>query len=208
MAIIHRATITPSKLETIDAWLRAQPWFIGDADAPLVQRAAYRFDDPDGEVGIETLLVSAGDGPLLQVPVTYRGVPDPDARSWLIGTMTHSVLGERWVYDAAGDPVAVRAFAAAVLGGGTQADLMVQEDGGPVRREPTATARGTGTDDEAVDVPTQISVISDDAATVVTTPGFTLTIVRRPGAAAAGDGPALLGSWGDTADAVLATATA
>jgi hypothetical protein len=37
--------------------------------------SAYRFDDPAGEVGIETLLVRRGAGPVLQVPLTYRGAP-------------------------------------------------------------------------------------------------------------------------------------
>ncbi|MEE3920756.1 hypothetical protein V2I01_28660 [Micromonospora sp. BRA006-A] len=38
-------------------------WFAGEAGAPVSRVAAYRFDDPAGEVGIETLLVA---------PVTAR----------------------------------------------------------------------------------------------------------------------------------------
>ena len=33
---------------------------------------AFRFVDPNGKVGIETLLVRETDGALLQFPVTYR----------------------------------------------------------------------------------------------------------------------------------------
>ena len=39
------------------------------------------------------------------MPVTYRDAPLPGADAWLIGTMDHSVLGKRWVYDGVGDPV-------------------------------------------------------------------------------------------------------
>lgn len=107
MAILHHATLVPSKLELLEAWLPAQPWFPGTDAAGLERVAAFRFDDPAGEVGIETLLVRTPDGPLLQVPLTYRGAPLDDAAAYLVGTMEHSALGPRWVYDAVGDPVYV-----------------------------------------------------------------------------------------------------
>src|ERR1700710_2202585 len=99
MALLHRATLQPSKLELLQDWAPTQPWFDGDRSAELVTVAAYRFDDPEGEVGIETLLVRAGDGPVLQVPLTYRAAPLDGGDAWLIGTMQHSVLGQRWTYD-------------------------------------------------------------------------------------------------------------
>jgi hypothetical protein len=40
----------------------------------LERVGAYRFDDPVGEVGIETHLVRAGER-LLHVPLTYRANP-------------------------------------------------------------------------------------------------------------------------------------
>lgn len=50
----------PSKLELLAGWLPNQPWL--DRDAGDLRRvAAYRFVDPDGEVGTETLLVASGD---------------------------------------------------------------------------------------------------------------------------------------------------
>ena len=72
MALLHAASIRPTKIEMLRAWAPTQPWFTGD-DEGLEQIGAYRFDDPDGEVGIETFLVRSGDGPVLQIPVTYRG---------------------------------------------------------------------------------------------------------------------------------------
>ena len=67
MALLHRATLRPTKLELLTAWLPDRPWYRGAGDP--VRVTGFRFDDPDGEVGIETLLVRAGNGPLLQVPV-------------------------------------------------------------------------------------------------------------------------------------------
>ena len=67
-----------------------------------------RVDDPAGQVGVETILVvdEAGAAPVVyQVPLTYRAAPLDGAQSALVGTMEHSVLGRRWVYDGPHDPV-------------------------------------------------------------------------------------------------------
>ena len=56
MAIIHQATLSPSKRELIEKYLPVQPWFTKDGSAPPELLGAYRFDDPDGEVGLETHL--------------------------------------------------------------------------------------------------------------------------------------------------------
>ncbi len=101
MAIIHKATLSPSKLELIADYLPKQPWFIQDGSPELI--GAYRFDDPAGEVGLETHVVTAGER-VYQVPLSYRGYALAGAEEWLIGTMDHSVLGKRWVYDACADP--------------------------------------------------------------------------------------------------------
>ena len=63
---------------------------------------SYRFDDPNGSVGMETHLVDAG-GTLMQVPVTYRDEPLDGAADALVTEMQHSVLGTRWVYDGLRD---------------------------------------------------------------------------------------------------------
>src|SRR4249920_3105489 len=70
MAIVHRATITPTKSELIPDWAPSQPWG-PPADVPLEVIGAFRFDDPDGRVGMETHLVKYGTT-LLQIPLTYR----------------------------------------------------------------------------------------------------------------------------------------
>lgn len=146
MALIHKATIRPTKLELLDAWAPTQPWFEGAPGAGLTLVASFRCDDPDGEVGIETLFVRASDGPLLQVPLTYRGAPLEGGDAWLITTMEHSVLGRRWVYDAEGDPVYRAALATTVFTGGREADQYVEADGATVMRESTATVVGSGSD--------------------------------------------------------------
>lgn len=134
MAIIHRATITPTKGELLDAWLDGQPWC---PDGAVEMLGSYRFDDPAGQVGVEGLLARRG-GLLLHVPLTYRGPPLDGAESSLISTMQHSALGERWVYDATGDQVAVHCFVRALRGEQEQAGMELW-DGDTLlgRREPT-----------------------------------------------------------------------
>lgn len=117
MAIVHRATVTPSKIELVTAWLDRQAW--GGA-GEVEKIGGYRFDDPDGEVGVEALLVRRGPY-VLHVPLTYRAAPLADAETHLVGTMEHSVLGRRWIYAAAGDPVALACFAEALAGSRDQA---------------------------------------------------------------------------------------
>lgn len=142
MAIIHQATLTPSKSEVVAAWLPSQPWFDGTA-ADVRPVGAYRFDDPEGEVGIESHLMDA-DGQLVHVPLTYRSAPLPGAEAFLVGTMEHSVLGTRWVYDAVGDPVYRAELRRVVREADTQVRMFVETPDGPVEREPTATVRGSG----------------------------------------------------------------
>ncbi|MDQ1651477.1 MAG: hypothetical protein QOI35_677, partial [Cryptosporangiaceae bacterium] len=102
MAVLHRAELKPTKLELLAAWLPGRRWFDGPA-AAIERVSSFRFDDPAGAVGIETILVRAGDRPVYQVPLTYRDAPLAGADRWLLGTTDHSVLGQRWVYDGCGD---------------------------------------------------------------------------------------------------------
>ena len=115
MALFHRATITPTKAELIADWAPTQPWGPA-ADVPIEVIGSYRFDDPDGRVGMETHLVTAG-GTLLQVPLTYRDEPLDGADDALIAEMQHSVLGTRWVYDGLRDPRLVVMLAAVAMTG-------------------------------------------------------------------------------------------
>lgn len=114
------ATLSPTKLELLTAWLPGQPWFAGNAaDARIV--GAYRFVDPDGEVGIETQLVRVGDT-TYHVPLTYRSAPLEGGAEFLVGTMDHSLLGTRWVYDATGDPVYTVELVRVIREADTEAD--------------------------------------------------------------------------------------
>jgi maltokinase-like protein len=107
MAIVHNTTMNPGKLELLAAWLPAQPWFPdGGREPELTKVGGFRLDDPQGEVGIEFMLVA--DGPAVyQVPMTYHGRELPGAEGRLIGTSEHGVLGRRWIYDGIRDPVLV-----------------------------------------------------------------------------------------------------
>ncbi|GAB1510416.1 CG0192-related protein [Actinophytocola sp. KF-1] len=203
MALIHRATLTPTKLELLAARLPGLPWFPapgGDLD----RVAGYRFDDPAGAVGIETMLVRAGDGPVHQVPLTYRAAPLAGADAWLLGTAEHSVLGTRWVYDAVGDPVYAAALAHAVLTGAGQAEE-VFEDG--ERRAPTMAIAGAG-GAAAPAVGAVVRVTGDDPVVIVTDT-VELTLARRLDADVALPGTVLTGTWpGQDTPVPLASALA
>lgn len=120
MGIIHKgASIVPSKLELVTAWITAQRWYAGKGHVPVLHRVGgFRFEDPEGEVGVETLLLAdtAATPPVVyQVPLTYRGAPLDGAEQALLGTMEHGVLGTRWVYDGPHDPVYVRTLVDTIL---------------------------------------------------------------------------------------------
>ncbi|MGC4151550.1 MAG: hypothetical protein QM628_00535 [Propionicimonas sp.] len=134
IAKIEHATLSPSKLDLLRGWLAEQPWFEGDPD-DLERVGSFRFVDPDGEVGIETLLLSSG-GTTYQVPVTYRSEELPEGQFGFIGNLEHSTLGTRWVYDAVADPVYVVELLRVIHEGDTEADLS--------RGEKTATVQGSG----------------------------------------------------------------
>jgi len=181
MALLYRAELRPTKLELLESWAPIQPWFVGDASAGLISVASFRFDDPEGEVGIETLLVRAGDGPVLQVPLTYRGAPLPGGDDLLIGTLQHSVLGQRWVYDAVGDPAYVVAAATAALTGGVQAEQFIENDGELVVREPTTFVIGSGRHGVRVPPTPPMDTIStryELGATILETKHLRLVVAR------------------------------
>lgn len=196
MALIHRATLRPSKLELLAAWLPDRPWATGTGE--LRPAGAYRFDDPAGEVGLEAHLLEAGGGMVLHVPLTYRDAPLPGAEHALVGTAEHSVLGTRWVYDGCADPV----WVATVLAGAAQAEELVDADGDLVPREPTARVTNAGGPPLPDDAP--LTSHDDGPATVVRAGGVELVVVRVVGAEPAGD-PVLTGTWATGGPATLAT---
>lgn len=200
MALLHHATMDPGKLDLLEAWLPSRPWAAG---GPFERLDAYRFDDPDGEVGLEAMLLRAGDGAVLHVPLTYRGQPLPGAEEHLIGTTEHSVLGTRWVYDGCADPVWVTAALTAILTGGTEAEQYFEVDGRREVREPTAMVRGSG--GPGPEVPTATAAPPRDAGpvTVVRAGDLELVVVRVVGAGVTA-GHTLTGRWAGQDAALLA----
>ena len=199
MALLYpQADLRPTKLELLAPWLPGRSWYRGPAAPALTRVAGYRFDDPAGEVGIETLLVRAEDGPVYQVPLTYRGAPLDGAEAWLVGTSDHSVLGPRWIYDACGDPVYAGALASAMATGAAGAEEYAEIDGRQVRREPSMTVRGSGASGAPVPAVTTIVRVQDGDPTVIVTDAVELAVRRvLDGAGDAGrPGPAVLtGTW-------------
>ncbi|MBC9712661.1 1,4-alpha-glucan branching protein [Streptomyces sp. TRM66268-LWL] len=116
MAEIHHTTLKPTKLELLTEWLPGRPWYRGGPEAPLLAKAGgFRLDDPEGEVGIEFMVVNDAEASYL-VPMAYRGAPLQGADEALIGTTEHGVLGKRWVYDGCHDPVLVAELASLIDG--------------------------------------------------------------------------------------------
>lgn len=146
MAILHKATLVPSKAEIVAGWLPQQPWYDGADPAEPRPLASYRFDDPAGEVGIETMLLETGDdGVAWQVPLTYRAEALDGGGAHLIGTLEHSVLGTRYVYDALGDPVYLAVLRSVIEQQGSEADLERSLDDGTTEQvAKTLLVRGTG----------------------------------------------------------------
>ena len=205
MALLHRATVSPSKLELLTDWLPGRSWF--PAGLPLERVGSFRFDDPAGQVGVETLLVAAGDGTLLQVPLTYRNAPVDGLERHLVGTAEHSVLGRRWVYDGCADPVWAATLATAVLTGGTQAEELVDTgDGAPAPRDPDVTVRGSGSAGAPV---AEVGVpAADDQGpiTVVRVAGWELVLARVVGTELTA-AHTLTGWWAGGGPVVLAGVT-
>lgn len=212
MALLHRAELRPSKLELLVPWLPGRSWFAGEAGAEVTRVAAYRFDDPAGEVGVETLLVRAGDGPVLQVPLTYRGAPLAGADDFFVGLVEHSVLGRRWVYDACGDPVYPPLLAAAVLADAGQAEEYFEVDGKREMRPASMTLTGSRTGRPVPTGPASAGSVSagsvstgsgDGGVTVVRVGDVELAVVRRPVPAEVPGSGGLTGSWPGQDEPVL-----
>jgi hypothetical protein len=123
VAVIHKTTMTPGKLELLTAWLPAQPWYAAAGDKPeLAKAGGFRLDDPAGEVGVEFMAVTSLSGVqavTYLVPMTYRGYALASASRALIGIAHHGVLGRRFIYDGLCDPVLVAQMVALIQGQAT-----------------------------------------------------------------------------------------
>lgn len=141
VAEVHpTATLQPSKLGLLAAWLPTQDWFLDDP-ADLERIAAFRFVDPDGEVGLDCMLIRSG-WAVYHVPVTWRPTPLNEGEE--IGTLEHSLLGTRYCYDAATDPVYVAELVRVIRDADTDADIVAAGEEEPKPR--TIRVTGTGVD--------------------------------------------------------------
>jgi hypothetical protein len=204
MAVHHPATIVPTKMELLRAWVPDQPW-LGDADASRLSKlGSYRFDDPHGEVGMETHLLGTADGQVLQVPLTYRGEPRACAGDSLISTMTHTTLGNRWIYDGCHDPVYVAALVATILTGGREADLFMATDSGLVPEPVSTHVRGSGSFSAAELPRLSAPEVTHEKTMTRIKAGVALTLLRVPSPRTAE--AMLTGTWpGQTTPLLLAT---
>ena len=178
MALFHLATITPTKAELIAEWVSTQPWG-PPADVPIDVIGSYRFDDPDGRVGMETHLVDAA-GVVLQVPLTYRDEPLDGAADALITEMQHSVLGTRWVYDGLRDARFVVMLAAVAMTGQGEALGMAVYDGRWYIAPSNVRIEGGGWTQERVPVDGFELVSDSSTAVALHSDRFELTFFRRP----------------------------
>jgi hypothetical protein len=198
MGIVHHtATLSPTKQELVEAWLPSRSWAAGRHITGKV--GEYRFDDPTGEVGVETILWLTEDGTVLQTPLTYRAAPLAGAEDHLVGTTDHSVLGERWVYDGCGDPVWAATLVATIAVGGTQAQMYIEQDGRRVDVPPRIVVRGSGSHTSAPQVDHVDAVDDAGPVTTVRAGSVVLEVARVVGTPLEG-GLQLSGSVGDTGE--------
>ncbi|MFI9344075.1 1,4-alpha-glucan branching protein [Streptomyces sp. NPDC052773] len=172
MAVIHHTVLKPTKLELLTSWLPSRAWYRGAAPRPA-KAGGFRLDDPQGEVGIEFLVVTDTADPepvTYLVPLTYRGAPLDGADHALVGTMEHGVLGRRWVYDGCHDPVMVAELLALIEG---RAHAQDQNTSDLPARDVVASCHGAGP------LSTDVTVTDDREGTALTAPdGTTLRLHR------------------------------
>lgn len=170
------AVLSPHFRDFLPPWMARQPWYRGNGIPSLTPVGYFRFEDPDGEVGVETHLVSDTTA-LYQVPMTYRGASldqVPAADSALIATAEHSVLGTRWIYDGPADPVWRSAILRLARDGGAS-DPSTKRGAGPALARGRAlitqdlTARTTTIELRRLLTPGEPAVESDTAGLVMGT---------------------------------------
>ncbi|MFI9155178.1 1,4-alpha-glucan branching protein [Streptomyces sp. NPDC053367] len=190
MAVIHHTTLKPTKLELLTEWLPSRPWYRGGSGTPRPEKAGgFRLDDPQGEVGIEFMVVADAATAYL-VPLTYRSAPLDGAEHALVGTTEHGVLGKRWVYDACHDPVAVAQLLALAEG-----RVQAQDQNTSDVPDPEVVAAYTG---RAPLTAADIITADDPSGTALTTPDGTTVRLRRvlePGQVPEGAIGHVTGSW-------------
>lgn len=178
MALLHNATITPSKSDLIAKWIPTQVWG-PPTEVPIDMVGAFRFDDPEGQVGMEIHLVKAGDR-LLQVPLTYRDTPLAGADEALVSEMEHSALGTRWIYDGLFDPQLVLMLAAVTMTGQGEALGMAEYEGRWYIAPSRIRIQGGGWTGKRVPVDRFVVQHSDETSVLLSNDRFELTVYRQP----------------------------
>jgi hypothetical protein len=206
MGVLRRATITPAKDETINRWAPTQAWG-PSIDHELKIVGTFRFDDPQGRVGMETFLATSGTE-LFQIPLTYRDEPLAGADAALITQAHHSVLGNRWVYDGLGDPQFLMMLAAVAMTGNGQALGMFVDENNRWRIVPSAIRlQGGGwtqnPGEERVPIDNFARVSNEGFTTTFANDHFELHVLRRP-VTTSRPPIALTATWGDNAPVLLA----
>jgi len=176
MALYHDATITPTKAELLTEWVPTQSW-CPPSGGPVEVIGAYRFDDPEGQVGMEAHLVRVDDT-VLHVPLTYRAEPVEGASATLVGEMDHSALGKRWVYDGFRDDRFILMLTGVAMTGQGEALGMVMYKGEWVIAPTHVRIRGGGWTQDRVSIDGLTPVSEDAAKTVYRNRRFELTIHR------------------------------
>jgi hypothetical protein len=113
------------------------------------------------------------------------------------------VLGPRWVYDGCIDPVWASTLATAILTGGTQVQMYLEEGGERLDIPPRMTVQGSGSPEAQAPRIDAVEEVRDDGpTTVVRAGGLELVVARVVGAPLEAD-ETLVGEIGH-ASAVLA----
>ncbi|GAA1499024.1 maltokinase N-terminal cap-like domain-containing protein [Paeniglutamicibacter kerguelensis] len=198
MSVIHETTMVPTKRELMAGWLPKQDWFEGGGTPVLSVAGGFRLDDPAGEVGLEMILVrdsGQGNPVLYHVSLSYRGAELAGAEEYLLGTSEHGVLGTRWIYDAAGDPVWQRQMRALISG---EVPAQHQNDSNALDATVAVVLapQADGPGDVQTDVRGEV-------------PQPALAVIRRPEAGGSGSGGACAwvnASWADAEGNIVAGA--
>ena len=124
---MKKGTLNPSIESLLRSWLPTKRWFpVKSPDFTLERVGGFKLPYPEGIAGLQVELLAvtyrtADGGPrtdVVQVPLSFRSQPLPDAPAALLGEITDPELGLRLVYDAVYDTEFITAWL----------DLMRRED--------------------------------------------------------------------------------
>lgn len=178
MGLFHVATSKPTKIDLVTNWLPTQPWApVGDSRVEVL--GSCHFDDPEGDVGMQLFILSVADT-VLHVPLTYRAAALGDAEDALLGTIEHSVLGVRYIYDGLRDDTFIRSLVGATLTGQGNALGMLHHEGRWLVSPATLRLHGGGWGYERAPVDRLATVEPTADRVEFRSDRFELDVFRRP----------------------------